>query len=130
MSFLVPVVLGGGPNILRGTQSRMDRGSALRASLINAGLLVSILPLPSQVQLLVSILLLGAFASFLPILGNAVLYAVKAKRVREQRASTPEVIPVHSPEPSAVVRRRHISQASLALLLVVLAVAVGFALVP
>jgi nitrite reductase (NO-forming) len=130
MSFLVPVVLGGGPNILRGTQSRMDRGSALRASLINAGLLASILPLPSQVRLLVWILVLGAFASFLPILGTAVLYAVKAKRVREQQASAPAVIPVHSPEPPALVRRRHISQASLALLLVVVAVAVGFALLP
>jgi len=128
MSFLVPVVLGGGPNILRGTQSRMDRGSALRASLINVGLLVCVLPLPSSVRLLVSVLVVGAFASFLPLLGAAVLYAVRAKRVLQQRASAPVAIPVHTPEPTAVVRRRHTRQASVALLLVILAVAVGFAL--
>ena len=27
MSFLVPLVLGGGPTILRGTQARMDSGN-------------------------------------------------------------------------------------------------------
>lgn len=128
MSFLVPVVLGGGPNILRGTQSRMDRGSALRASLINVGLLVCLLPLPGPVRLLVSVLVAGAFASFLPLLGAAVLYAVRAKRVLQQRASAPVAIPVHTPEPTAQVRRRHTRQASVALLLVILAVVVGFAL--
>ena len=81
MSFLVPVVLGGGPNIVRGTQSRMDRGKAFRVVVINAGLLISVLPLPGQVRLLVSVPVLAAFAAFLPLLFWAVLYAARAKRV-------------------------------------------------
>src|SRR5674476_1344250 len=84
LSFLVPVVLGGGPNILRGTQARMDRGNALRAVLINAGLMICVLPVPSLVRLLVSVLVVGAFAAFLPLLVFAVLHAVRAKRVGER----------------------------------------------
>ncbi|HEY8883425.1 MAG TPA: copper oxidase, partial [Dermatophilaceae bacterium] len=80
MSFLVPVVLGGGPAIVRGTQSRLERGNAARAVLINVGLVVSLLPLPSPVRVLVSVLVLGAFAAFLPLLATAVLYAVSARR--------------------------------------------------
>lgn len=80
LSFLVPVVLGGGPTIVRGTQARMDRANALRAVLINAGLVAGILPVPSPVRWLASVLVLGAFASFLPLLASTVLYAVRAKR--------------------------------------------------
>ena len=133
MSFLVPVVLGGGPTILRGTQARMDRGSALRAVLINAGLLrlgpgLCVLPIPGQVQLLVSVLVLGAFAAFLPLLAFAVLYAVRAKRAGRLTAADRSPMPKHVPEPAAVTRRRHTSQAAVALVLVVLAVATGLAL--
>jgi nitrite reductase (NO-forming) len=128
MSFLVPVVLGGGPNILRGTQKRMDRFSAFRASLINAGLFVCLLPLPSGARLPASILVIGAFASFLPFLGGAVVYAVRAKSIRAQQASAPVEIPIHTPEPAALIRRRQKRQAQAALLLVILAVVMGFAL--
>jgi nitrite reductase (NO-forming) len=79
MSFLVPVVLGGGPTILRGSQARMDRGNALRAVVINGGLVVCVLPVPDQVRLLAGALVLGAFAAFMPLLISAVLYAVRAK---------------------------------------------------
>jgi len=80
LSFLVPVVLGGGPSILRGTQWRLERGNALRAVIINLGLVLWVLPVPSLVRVLVSVLVLGAFAAFLPLLVLAVLYARHAKR--------------------------------------------------
>jgi len=132
MSFLVPVVLGGGPTVLRGTQARMDRANALRAVLINAGLLVwvvaAVLPVPSQVRVPVSVLVLSAFAAFLPLLVSAVLYAVRAKRVGQQGAIDRSTLPRHVPEPAAVTHRRHNTQATMALALVTLAVAVGYAL--
>ena len=80
MTFLVPVVLGGGPAIVRETQSRLEHGNAARAVLINVGLVVSLLPLPNPVRVIVSVLVLGAFAAFLPLLATAVLYAVSARR--------------------------------------------------
>ena len=88
LSYLVPVVLGGGPTILRGTQARLDRGNALRAVLINLGLVVCVLPVPSLVRVLVSMLVLGAFAAFLPLLVCAVLYARRAKRAVRQSPRT------------------------------------------
>jgi len=90
LSFLVPVVLGGGPSILRGTQSRLERGNALRALIINLGLVLCVLPVPSLVRVLVSVLVLGAFAAFLPLLVMAVSYAQRGKRAARQAVPTPE----------------------------------------
>jgi nitrite reductase (NO-forming) len=130
LTYLVPVVLGGGPAIVRGTQARMDRGNALRAVLINVGLLVWVLPVPSRVSVLVSVLVLGAFATFLPLLCCAVLYARRVKRVVPGVATDPTPISRNVPEPDAAVRSRHTGQAGVALAAVVLAVAGGAALDP
>lgn len=80
LSYLVPVVLGGGPTIVRGTQARLDRGKVIRAVLINLGLVVWILPVPDLVHVLVSTLVLGTFAAFLPLLVITVLYAGRTRR--------------------------------------------------
>jgi nitrite reductase (NO-forming) len=128
LSFLVPVVLGGGPAILRGTQARMDRGNALRAVLINAGLVVCLLPVPAEVRRLVAALVLAAFAAFLPLLIAAVLYAVQARRVAVHGASDPATLPKHVPEAAMITRGRHTRQAALGLGLIMLAVAAGYLL--
>lgn len=130
LSYLVPVVLGGGPTIQRGTQARLDRGNALRVVLINLGLVVCVLPVPSLVRVVVSVLVLGAFAAFLPLLVSAVLYARRAKRAARQLATDPIPLTRHVPEPAADVRGRHTGLASVALASVVLAVAGGAALDP
>jgi nitrite reductase (NO-forming) len=124
LSFLVPVVLGGGPTILRGTQTRMERGNVLRVVLINAGLLVVVLPVPSQVRFLTATLVLCAFAAFLPLLILAVLYALRAKHAGQRAIEHPSA-PRHVPEPAAITRRRNTRQGALALTLVILAVVAG-----
>ena len=128
LTYLVPVVLGGGPAIVRRTQTRLDRGNALRAVLINVGLVVCVLPVPSLVRVLVSVLVLGAYAAFLPLLVPAVLYALRDKRAARHTAIDPASVIRHVPEPAAVVRGRHTGQVAVALALVVLAVAGGVAL--
>jgi nitrite reductase (NO-forming) len=130
LSYLVPVVLGGGPATVRGTQARLERGNALRAVLINVGLVVCILPVPSLVLVLVSILVLGAFAAFLPLLVTALLYARRAKRAARQMPITSTSLNVHVPESAAAVRGRHTGLAAVAVASVVLAVTVGAALDP
>jgi nitrite reductase (NO-forming) len=124
LSFLVPVVLGGGPTILRGTQARMDRGNVLRVVLINVGLLVCVFPVPSQVRLLVSMLVLGAFAAFLPLLILAVLYAVQAKEAGQMSIDR-AAVPRYVPEPAAVTRRHNAGQGAVALGLVIIVVVAG-----
>jgi nitrite reductase (NO-forming) len=128
MSFLVPVVLGGGPTILRGTQARMDVGDALRVVLVNAGLVVCLLPVPAEVRMLVAILVVAAFAAFLPLLVSAVLYAVPAKRAALQGATNPAALPKHVPEASAITRGRHTRQAVLGMGLIMLAAGAGYLL--
>ena len=134
LSYLVPVVLGGGPAILRGTQARLERGNALRAVLVNAGLVVCVLPVPSLVRVLVSMLVLGALAASLPLLMSAVLYARGAKRAARLAARQgdhdPTPVSRHVPESAAAVRGRHTGLAAVALASVVLAVAGGAALDP
>jgi len=130
MSYLVPVVLGGGPAIVRGTQRRLERGNALRGVLINVGLLVCVAPVPSLVRVLVSLLVLGGFAAFLPLLGSAVLYARRARRAARQVDPGQTRADRQVPEPAAGVRGRHTGLAAVALAAVVLAVAGGAALDP
>jgi nitrite reductase (NO-forming) len=125
LSFLVPVVLGGGPAILRGTQARMDRASAFRAVLINVGLLVAVLPVPDQVRRLVLVVVLGAFAAFLPLLVIAVLFAVRARRVGPQSPIDQPSMPRYIPEPAAVAHRRHKAQAAVAVVLLLLVIGAG-----
>jgi len=89
LSFLVPVVLGGGPAIVRGTQARLDRGKRIRAVLANLGLLVWVLPASGLVRDLSSAIVLSAFAAFLPLLLDAVMSAAHAKRSAGQVAPEP-----------------------------------------
>jgi len=130
MSYLVPVVLGGGPTILRGTQARLERGNALRVVLINIGLVVCVLPVPSLVRVLVSMLVLLAYAAFLPLLVSAVSYALRARRDTRKSTAAPAPVTRHVPENTALVRGRHTGLAAVAVALVVLAIASGAALDP
>jgi nitrite reductase (NO-forming) len=89
LSYLVPVVLGGGPTIVRGTQSRLERGNAVRVVTINVGLVAAVPSTAGLVRILVSLLVLGAFAAFLPLLASAVMYALQAKRAARQVVPNP-----------------------------------------
>ncbi|HQR28042.1 MAG TPA: copper oxidase, partial [Nocardioides sp.] len=68
LSYLVPVVLGGGPTPVRAATAVLDRGGALRVALVNAGLVVCALPAPPLVRVLASALALAGLAAFLPLL--------------------------------------------------------------
>lgn len=92
LTYLVPVVLGGGPAIVRGTQKRLERGGALRAVLINVGLVAFVLPVPSLVRFLASAVVVGVSATFLPLLVATVLYAERAKRAARQTSTDPNPV--------------------------------------
>jgi nitrite reductase (NO-forming) len=125
LSYLVPVVLGGGPTPVRAADAVLARGGALRIALVNGGLLVAVLPVPSIVRVLASTLVLGGLASFLPLL----FLAMRASR-RAKAAPPPAVRVPYRAEPSAATRGRNVGHAATGLAAVVLAVAVGVALDP
>ena len=83
LSYLIPVVMGGGPGAVRATNRDLDAGGALRVSLTNLALVVCVLPVPSLVRVIASALALGALASFVPLL----LRAIRRRRTTPAEAS-------------------------------------------
>ena len=65
LSHLVPVVLGGGPAVLKATAAELDRGGLVRVVLVNGGLTLSLLPASSSLTVALSLLIVAALASFL-----------------------------------------------------------------
>lgn len=110
LSYLVPVVMGGGPAAVRSMNHDLDAGGALRVSLTNLGLVVCVLPVPSLVRVITSLLVLVALAAFVPVLMRAVR--------RRHRA---EAVPVTEPRP----RGQNTGLAAVGLALVMVAVALG-----
>ncbi len=127
LSYLVPVVLGGGPTPVREANRVLDTGGPLRLVTTNLGLLVCALPVPSLVRVLVSFLVVGALASFVPIL----LKAIRAWRRVRNGATDPASPAGHRPDPGGdrpPGQRAGLAVTGLALVLV--AVATGAAIDP
>lgn len=132
LTYLLPVVRGGGPSVVRVTTDVLERAAALRVVVANAGLALLLFPAPSIVRVLVSALVLGAHASFLVLLVPALRAARRADMAAVRRADgAPGVARErHQPEPDDRVRTRHTGWAAAGLSAVALAVAVGTAADP
>jgi nitrite reductase (NO-forming) len=115
LSYLIPVVLGGGPNAVRATNRVFDTGGPARVVAANGALLICVLPVPSLVRVIGSVVVLVALASFLPL-------AVRAVRVSRRPPSEPV------PDGTSASRRMGLAAAGLAV--VVLAAAGGVAADP
>jgi nitrite reductase (NO-forming) len=102
LTYLVPSVLGGGPTIVRSAGLAMDRWGAARIVVVNGGLVVALLPVPSAVRTVVSALVAATLAMFIPVLVVAVLDAVRTMRgPREQVAQSGELAQPAPPAPPA-----------------------------
>lgn len=88
LSYLLPVVTGGGPLAVRAANVEFNRGAAWRISLINSGILLFILPVPSLVAVLASIAVVVGLAAFFPLLVRA-LWA--AHRIRKSPPPQPSL---------------------------------------
>ncbi|WP_110207446.1 multicopper oxidase domain-containing protein [Nocardioides daejeonensis] len=117
LSYLVPVVMGGGPAAVRAMNRDLDAGGALRVTVVNTGLLVCVLPVPSVVRVLSSALVLVGLASFVPILLRAI-----RRRHRGQADTSLEALE----RPAGQVT----GLAAVGLVAVVLSVALGAAVDP
>lgn len=81
MSYLVPVVLGGGPGAARWSIASMDRWAYLRLVMLNLALIVFMLPAPSLVKVTVSMIGLVPLLAFLAI----TLRTILVQRLPEKR---------------------------------------------
>ncbi|MCM1972413.1 multicopper oxidase domain-containing protein [Streptomyces sp. G1] len=116
LSFLVPVVLGGGPAAVRAATAGLERAWPARLAVTNAALLLCVLPVPSMVRVVCSVLLLGMLLFFL-----ALLVLTVARGVRRRRGTAP----APAEEVPAAPRHRVLGGVALGLAVVVLAVAGG-----
>jgi len=129
LSYLVPMALGGGPAAVRAANTVLDRSGALRVVLVNGGLLVAVLPVPSVVRVVSTLLVLGGLAAFVPLLVLSIRASRRAK-------ATPPVVPGAGTDrrPARPDGDRPAGQvtglAATGLAAVVLAVAVGVAVDP
>ncbi|MFJ5838600.1 multicopper oxidase domain-containing protein [Streptomyces shenzhenensis] len=119
LSFLVPVVLGGGPAAVRAATAGLERAWPARLAVTNAALLLCVLPVPSTVRVACSVLLLVMLLFFLVLL---VLTVVRGMRNRRRAAQGDPV-----PAPAEVPARPHrvLGGVAVGLAVVLLAVAGG-----
>ena len=85
MSYLVPAVLGGGPAAVRAASAWVDKWALVRLVVINGGVIVSLLPVPSIVRVLTTALVLTAYGMFVPLLGLAIRASIRARKAAESR---------------------------------------------
>ncbi|MFJ4044359.1 multicopper oxidase domain-containing protein [Microbacterium sp. NPDC089987] len=79
LSYLVPVVLGGGPTPVRVGTAGFDAAGILRVTVANAALAVCALPVSSLMRVVASIMYLVAMASFLVVMWRAMRAQRRAK---------------------------------------------------
>jgi nitrite reductase (NO-forming) len=85
LSYLVPVVLGGGPAVTRATIAVLNTAATTRVAFINAGLIASGLPIPRGARAVIAALVVSSLALFLPLLLRAVFVARHSAGVTPDR---------------------------------------------
>ncbi len=73
LSYLLPVVLGGGPEMSRRTALELNRAALYRALVVNLGIAAFLLPAPSMVKVALSLLVFVALLVFLVLAVRAAL---------------------------------------------------------
>lgn len=90
LSYLIPSVLGGGANAIRAARAWVDRWAVLRLALVNGGLVLSLLPVPSVVRVLTTTLVLAGYAVFVPLLLLGIKASLAARKAPPEAVRSPE----------------------------------------
>ena len=80
LTHLVPSVVGGGPSVVRAGQRWLEKAAVLRLTVVNAGLVICLFPVPSVVRVVASAVVLLALAAFLPLMLRGIAACVAARR--------------------------------------------------
>src|SRR5699024_3548759 len=68
LSYLLPVQVSRGPSSVRAANRAIDRGAVFRVTLANASLLLYVLPTPSMITVIASVVYLACMVAFLPLM--------------------------------------------------------------
>ncbi|GAA1221585.1 multicopper oxidase domain-containing protein [Rhodoglobus aureus] len=127
LSYLLPVVLGGGPSAARAAAAELDRGAFFRFLVINAGIVLYLLPVPSLVAVVVSFVVFATLLSFLVLAIRAVRVG---KNVRGGPTGASATASSESAARPAAGPKRHSGAALLAVGTLLVATTFGIALDP
>ncbi len=84
LAYLVPVMIGGRASMLAGI-AVLERGAPWRLSVANAALLLCVLPVPSLVRVVASVLVLVAYVAFLILLARSVRVCLRNRGVPSKK---------------------------------------------
>lgn len=126
LSHLMPMVLGGGPTAVRAARAQVERGGAARVVLFNGGMLLFVLPTPSLVTVIGSVIALGAAIAVLVAIISGIV--VSRRTQREVAAEGPMLVSLEEIERDRRPRGR--GAALIAGCALLLAAAVGVAADP
>lgn len=135
MSFLMPTVMRGGPSAVRAGMVEMNRIAAFRLVLVNAGLVVFLLPVgTSWTRVVGSSLTFLGFVLFLPVMIRAVraqLAVIRATAAARAAGEKTPRVSRDTPRPSiAPGRQRNVIGALAGALVVVVATGAALAVDP
>ncbi|TFD66329.1 multicopper oxidase domain-containing protein [Cryobacterium ruanii] len=71
LSFLIPVVLGGGPRASKETAHELDRAGLFRVGVVNGALVLTLLPMPDLVTAALWVVILTTLAAFIVLMVRA-----------------------------------------------------------
>ncbi|WP_308467164.1 multicopper oxidase domain-containing protein [Rathayibacter soli] len=121
LSYLIPVVIGGGPVATRCMNYEVDRFGVFRVIVVNGALLVGLLPLPVPVEITLMAIVAVALLTVIPLAVRAAVVSRHAKA---------EDWPVTSPKSAKPTLHTRSGTMMSAIGTLVLAVAVGVAFSP
>ncbi|MGA4506957.1 multicopper oxidase domain-containing protein [Propionibacteriaceae bacterium G1746] len=93
MSYLMPVVMGGGPSVVRAMNDVIGRGAGLRVTLVNAGLLAYLLVENSWALVVTSLFVFIGLASFVPLMIAMVRTFRREMAAKQDGALPPPLTP-------------------------------------
>ncbi|WP_167132516.1 multicopper oxidase domain-containing protein [Paramicrobacterium chengjingii] len=131
LSYLLPVIMGR-PNARKVCETELDRAAVFRMATINIGIVAYLLPVPSVVKVLLSIVVLCVFIAFLVLAVRAVVVGLRKRKAEPAPAvNAPGVqLGVGAPQQKAKPRRAVSGQLVTAASVILLAVAGGIAIDP
>ncbi|MCE1178952.1 MAG: multicopper oxidase domain-containing protein [Micrococcales bacterium] len=80
LTYLLPSVLGGGPSVVRAGAAELERWGFGRVVLVNAGLAMSLLPVPSVLRVVLTTVVFAALAASIPLMLRGIRASIAAKR--------------------------------------------------
>lgn len=132
LAYLVPVIIGGGPSVVRSTTAITERGAVLRVGLANLAGVLYVLPVPSTVAVTTSLAAFVALAATPVLLVMAVVRGLGMVRAARGAAAGrgSGTRPVQEDAEPAVRRRRTQGQLAGAAAVLALVVAMAGAIDP